>query len=90
MQQANASALAAYNTFPSMNGNVVPPEIMMLEPWYLNPLYNMATVQFDHRAIAWLLAFAVPAGGAAVWRSSRTRCVRRHARAGALRDSLDR
>ena len=50
MQQANASALAAYNTFPSMNGNVVPPEIMMLEPWYLNPLYNMATVQ-DRKSV---------------------------------------
>ena len=50
----------AYNTFPSMNGHVVPPEIMMLDPWYLNPFYNMATVQFVHRAIAWLLALAVP------------------------------
>jgi len=59
----------AYNTFPSMNGHVVPPEIMMLEPWYLNPLYNMATVQFDHRALGWLLALAVPAFGFAVLRS---------------------
>jgi heme a synthase len=60
----------AYNTFPSMNGYVVPPEILMLDPWYLNPLYNMATVQFDHRALAWLLAFAVPAFGVAVLRNA--------------------
>jgi cytochrome c oxidase assembly protein subunit 15 len=65
---AGIRAGAAYNTFPSMNGYLVPPEIMMLEPWYLNPLYNMATVQFDHRAIAWLLAIAAPAFGIAVWR----------------------
>ena len=50
----------AYNTFPFMNGNIVPPEIFSLEPWYLNFSSNMATVQFDHRLIAWLLAFLVP------------------------------
>jgi len=51
----------AYNTFPLMHGHVVPPEILMLEPWWRNFFYNMATVQFDHRALAWVLAFAVPA-----------------------------
>jgi cytochrome c oxidase assembly protein subunit 15 len=50
----------AYNTFPLMNGSVVPPEIMMLEPWWQNFFWNMATVQFDHRLIAWVLAAAVP------------------------------
>jgi cytochrome c oxidase assembly protein subunit 15 len=50
----------AYNTFPLMNGHIVPPEIMMLDPWYENFLYNMATVQFVHRSIAWLLAVLVP------------------------------
>jgi len=69
---AGIRAGMAYNTFPSMNGHVVPPEILMLEPWYLNPFYNMATVQFDHRAIAWLLAFAVPALWLAVMRNAAT------------------
>jgi cytochrome c oxidase assembly protein subunit 15 len=32
----------------------------MLEPWWKNFFYNMATVQFDHRIGAWLLAFLVP------------------------------
>jgi cytochrome c oxidase assembly protein subunit 15 len=50
----------AYNTFPLMNGRLVPPEIFMIEPWYLNFFNNMATVQFDHRLGAWLLAIAVP------------------------------
>jgi cytochrome c oxidase assembly protein subunit 15 len=50
----------AYNTFPLMNGHLVPPEIFMLDPWWKNFFYNMATVQFDHRLIAWVLAFAVP------------------------------
>jgi cytochrome c oxidase assembly protein subunit 15 len=50
----------AYNTFPLMNGHVVPPEILMLEPWWQNFLYNFATVQFVHRGIGWLLIFLVP------------------------------
>lgn len=50
----------AYNTFPTMNGHWIPPEIFMLEPWYLNFFNNMATVQFDHRLIAWMLALLVP------------------------------
>ena len=57
---AGLRAGRAYNTFPLMNGHIVPPEILMLEPWWMNFLYNMATVQFVHRSIAWLLAFAVP------------------------------
>ena len=50
----------AYNTFPLMNGRVVPPEILMIDPWYMNFFNNMATVQFDHRLIAWALALLVP------------------------------
>lgn len=50
----------AYNTFPLMNGHFVPPEILMLEPWWRNFFYNMATVQFDHRIGAWVLAFVGP------------------------------
>jgi cytochrome c oxidase assembly protein subunit 15 len=57
---AGIRAGLAYNTFPLMNGGVVPPEIFSLDPWYLNFFSNMATVQFDHRLIAWLLAFLVP------------------------------
>jgi len=66
----------AYNSFPLMNGRWVPPEILMIEPWYLNFFNNMATVQFDHRLGAWLLAVAVPwlwyeAGRAGLTRQAR-------------------
>jgi cytochrome c oxidase assembly protein subunit 15 len=50
----------AYNTFPLMNGALVPPELFMLEPAWKNFFWNMATVQFDHRVGAWLLFFLVP------------------------------
>ena len=59
----------AYNTFPLMNGHLVPPEILMLEPWWRNFFWNMATVQFDHRLGAWLLAIVVPV---AWWRVMRS------------------
>jgi cytochrome c oxidase assembly protein subunit 15 len=57
----------AYNTFPLMNGQLVPSEIMSIEPWYRNFYTNMATVQFDHRVIALLLAVSVPC----YWRLTR-------------------
>jgi len=56
---AGTRAGLAYNTFPLMNGRFVPPEIFAIEPWYLNFSSNIATVQFDHRLIAWLLAILV-------------------------------
>ncbi|MBW7900780.1 MAG: COX15/CtaA family protein [Rhodocyclaceae bacterium] len=57
---AGIRAGKAYNTFPLMNGHIVPPEIFMIDPWYLNFFNNMATTQFDHRLGAWALAFLVP------------------------------
>ncbi|OGA52470.1 MAG: heme A synthase [Betaproteobacteria bacterium RIFCSPLOWO2_12_FULL_62_13] len=57
---AGIRAGSAYNTFPLMNGQLVPPELLMLDPWYENFFNNMATVQFNHRLIAWLLVLFVP------------------------------
>ena len=55
----------AYNTFPLMNGHLVPPEVLVLEPWWRNFLYNMATVQLVHRGFFWILLVLV---GVAWWR----------------------
>jgi len=57
---AGTRAGYAYNTFPLMNGYVLPPEYLMLSPWWDNFLHNMATVQFNHRLIAWALFFLIP------------------------------
>jgi cytochrome c oxidase assembly protein subunit 15 len=70
----------AYNTFPLMNGHWVPPEILSLAPWWKNFFWNMATVQFDHRALAWLLALLVPL---LWWRVRRTPDLPSRARTGA-------
>jgi cytochrome c oxidase assembly protein subunit 15 len=50
----------AYNTFPLMNGHLVPPETFMLEPWWRNFLWNVAAVQLAHRGFFWLLLVLVP------------------------------
>jgi cytochrome c oxidase assembly protein subunit 15 len=50
----------AYNTFPLMNGQLIPPEAFMLEPWWRNFFWNVATVQLVHRTFFWLLLILVP------------------------------
>ena len=50
----------AYNTFPLMNGHLIPPEAFMLEPWWRNFFWNVATVQLMHRMFFWLLLILVP------------------------------
>lgn len=57
---AGIRAGLAYNTFPLMNGHLIPPDLFVLEPWYRNFFDNITTVQFDHRLIAWILIFSVP------------------------------
>jgi heme a synthase len=53
---AGIHAGLAYNTFPLMNGQWIPDEVMLIEPWWRNFIFNMATVQLDHRVIALLVA----------------------------------
>jgi len=57
---AGIHAGLAYNTFPLMHGHFAPPEIFLLEPFWLNFFNNMATVQFNHRLIAWALMGLIP------------------------------
>jgi len=42
----------AYDTFPTMNGELLPSGLLRLSPWYHNLLDNPTTVQFLHRALA--------------------------------------
>jgi cytochrome c oxidase assembly protein subunit 15 len=51
-----------YNTFPLMNGSLVPPDYASVSPWYLNPFESLAAAQFDHRILAeltWLSAIGL-------------------------------
>ena len=60
---AGIHAGKAYNTFPLMDGHLIPPDIGVLEPWWSNFAYNMAAVQFVHR----MLAFVVALMAIALW-----------------------
>jgi heme a synthase len=42
-----------HNTWPTMNGKLIPDEILAIEPWYHNPFENPVTAQFDHRLVAY-------------------------------------
>jgi cytochrome c oxidase assembly protein subunit 15 len=49
---AGLDAGLIFNSFPLMGGRLIPEGIAALSPWYLNPLENMVTVQFNHRWLA--------------------------------------
>lgn len=49
---AGLDAGFAYNTFPLMDGRLVPPGAYGLHPWWLSAFEDIATVQFDHRVLA--------------------------------------
>lgn len=46
----------AYNTFPLMDGHLVPASYAALSPFVRNMTENVAAVQFDHRALATVTA----------------------------------
>ena len=62
---AGLRAGLAYNTFPLMEGRLVPEGYAQLSPLWRNALENVAAVQFNHRLLATLAAVA--AGAAALW-----------------------
>jgi cytochrome c oxidase assembly protein subunit 15 len=57
---AGIHAGLAYNSFPLMNGDFMPEQMWLIEPWWLNLFSNIGTVQFDHRLVAWALIFLIP------------------------------
>lgn len=49
-----------YNTWPLLDGALVPPGLLIQSPWWQNLFENPKTVQFDHRLVAYgLLALAI-------------------------------
>jgi len=50
---AGLNAGKTYNTWPLMDGDIVPAGVLDLSPWWLNGFENLATVQFDHRMLAY-------------------------------------
>lgn len=53
---AGNDAGLAYNTFPLMAGQIVPPDIFLVEPLWRNFFETVPLVQLDHRLLAMLTA----------------------------------
>ncbi|TAN49079.1 MAG: heme A synthase [Rhodospirillales bacterium] len=50
---AGTDAGFAFNTFPLMEGSLIPSQILFpLDPWWLSSFEDMATIQFQHRWLA--------------------------------------
>ncbi|GJD48800.1 Heme A synthase [Methylobacterium crusticola] len=52
---AGARAGLTYNTWPLMDGALVPPGLLSGTPWFENFVDNLALVQFNHRLAAYAL-----------------------------------
>jgi cytochrome c oxidase assembly protein subunit 15 len=73
---AGLHAGLTYNTFPLMDGSLVPAGYAQLQPFARNWFENVAAVQFDHRLLAITTAGAV----LAVWLAARRAPLPRSAR----------
>ena len=56
---AGTNAGFAYNTWPEMDGGFIPKGVLFLDPPYMNFFANDATIQFQHRMLAYLVLLAV-------------------------------
>lgn len=70
---AGLKAGLTYNTFPLMDGRIVPEGYLQIQPWWRNLFENIATVQFDHRLLATTSFFAI----LGFWLKVRGKCVPR-------------
>lgn len=70
---AGLKAGAGYNTWPLMDGRIVPSGLGAMDPWYLNLFENALTVQFNHRAMAYVLMALAAWHAAALFRSEAER-----------------
>lgn len=66
---AGIDAGFAYNTFPLMDGALIPDGLLPLQPWYLGLFEDVTTVQFTHRVLATLTGGAI----IAFWLQARRR-----------------
>ncbi len=57
---AGTRAGFAFNTFPLMDGRLIPAGLFELSPVWRNFFENIVTVQFDHRVLATLLFIIIP------------------------------
>lgn len=60
---AGLNAGMTYNTWPLMDGRLIPAGLGLLSPWWLNLFETVTTVQFQHRCLGYLILL----GAALLW-----------------------
>jgi cytochrome c oxidase assembly protein subunit 15 len=75
---AGLRAGLSHNTWPLMDGRLIPVGLGVIEPWYKNLFENAMTVQFNHRLAAYLLVLAT------FWHAWRVRALETPIKLGAL------
>jgi cytochrome c oxidase assembly protein subunit 15 len=70
---AGLKAGHASNTWPLMNGEIIPPGLDVYTPWYLNLFENPLAAQFAHRMLAYLIVIFAAAFAFSIWRLNRLR-----------------
>jgi cytochrome c oxidase assembly protein subunit 15 len=58
---AGTNAGLVYDTWPLMDGKLVPSGLAILDPLWRNLLENATTVQFNHRMVGYVLAATIMA-----------------------------
>ncbi len=58
---AGTRAGFTFNDWPLMHGRFFPEGLYTLTPWWADVFENVATVQFHHRLLAYILCLAIPA-----------------------------
>ena len=56
---AGTDAGLAYNNFPLMGNNILPPEPFLLKPLWTNFFENISLIQFDHRVLASITSLTI-------------------------------
>jgi cytochrome c oxidase assembly protein subunit 15 len=69
---AGMKAGYGFNTFPLMDGMLVPRNLLAFEPAWVNAFENPATLQWIHRSLGWLVFFS----SLGLWLSVRARAPR--------------
>jgi cytochrome c oxidase assembly protein subunit 15 len=67
---AGTDAGLSHNTWPLIDGAIIPDGLGAMHPWYLNLFENVLTIQFNHRMLGYLIALAALANLALAWRGS--------------------
>lgn len=70
---AGLDAGMTYNTWPLMDGSLVPSGLLFMDPWYVNFWDNITTVQFQHRMGGYLVAIVAVIVAWAAWRAGAAR-----------------